>query len=57
MHFRRTEDTRRGGYVAPFFWELNLLESREILDGSIVSGNNNPENFDSEEVEDSENWN
>ena len=56
MVIRKSENTRRGGYVAPFFWELDLFESREILDGSIVSGDNNPENFDGEE-DDSRYWN
>ena len=56
MHFKQTEDTRRGGYVAPFFWELDLFESREILDGSIETGGGNPEGFGDEEVDDSGNW-
>ena len=55
MVVRISEKTRRGGYVAPFCWELDLFESREILDGSITSGGN-PENFGGEE-DDSENWN
>ena len=54
---KTTEKTRRGGYVAPFCWGLDLFESREILDGSITTGGGTPEGLGDEEIDDSENWN